>query len=97
MADLFGGSLEDSIGRPVAITQFFTAGGRVTVSTVFLGVDHGFGAPGGPVLFETEVCGVQNWHSRWRYRTPGEAAAGHAAAVAEAVSRIADWTGQEAS
>lgn len=31
--------------------------GEVRVSTVFLGIDHSFGRPGGPVLWETMVFG----------------------------------------
>lgn len=47
-----------------------------SVSTVFLGIDHSYGA--GPVLFETLVFGVgkmDGW--MWRYSTLEEAKAGH--------------------
>lgn len=47
----------------------------VRVSTVFLGLDHGFGGP--TLLFETMVFRGE----QWRYGTRAEALAGHAAAV----------------
>jgi hypothetical protein len=51
--------------------------GGAWVSSVFLGLDHGFGAPGGPVLYETMVFGgAHDGHQR-RYHTRAEAAAGH--------------------
>ena len=39
--------------RQVAATEI----GDVSVSTVFLGIDHSFGAAGPPILFETMVFG----------------------------------------
>lgn len=39
----------------------------IGVSTVFLGIDHGFGQPGLPVLFETMVFGglLDGYSQRW--------------------------------
>lgn len=54
----------------------------VEVSTVFLGTDHSFGRPGGPVLFETMVFGGELDQEQERYRTWEEAERGHAAMVA---------------
>lgn len=53
-----------------------------SVSTVFLGVDHGWSA-GPPILFETMVFGRRDrWDGWcWRYPTWDEAAAGHAAVL----------------
>jgi hypothetical protein len=53
----------------------------VYVSTVFLGIDHSFGADG-PLLFETMIFGGE--HDQWqdRYETWAEAEAGHHKAVA---------------
>ena len=53
-----------------------------SVSTVFLGLDHGW-ADGGPLLFETMVFGrTDRWDGFcWRYATWDEAAAGHAAVL----------------
>lgn len=56
----------------------------VTVSTVFLGIDHSFGSGPGPVLFETMVFDKDgNDAGQWRYRTRDEALKGHAAVVRE--------------
>ena len=54
------------------------AGEDVTVSTVFLGLDHNHAGFGEPILFETIVFGgvLDQWH--WRYCTWEEAEAGHA-------------------
>lgn len=62
--------------------------GPYWVSTVWLGLDHGFGRPGPPVIFETMVFGDTTATSslgepldRVRYATEAEARAGHAAMV----------------
>jgi hypothetical protein len=50
---------------------------KVTVSTVFLGLDHSFGG-GPPVLFETMVFGMPDGSEyQDRYHTWQEAEAGH--------------------
>lgn len=58
--------------------------GEVMVSTIFLGIDHGYG--GAPLLFETMIFGGQ--HDQWqnRYRTFQAAKDGHAEALKIAVS-----------
>lgn len=59
--------------------------GAKFVSTVFLGIDHGFGQRGGAVLFETMIfIGNDGRTERgcWRYCTRAEALAGHARVVA---------------
>lgn len=53
----------------------------VRVSTVFLGLDHGFGE-GPPILYETMVFGGPSDGDCERYSTRAEALAGHAAVVA---------------
>jgi hypothetical protein len=53
-----------------------TMQGEVRVSTVFLGLDHGFGE-GPPVLFETMVLVDEQAQGRERYCTWAEAEAGH--------------------
>jgi hypothetical protein len=57
--------------------------GDVEVSTVFLGLDHGWD-DGPPVLFETMTFGggqdTNEW--QWRYTTRAAAQAGHDAIVA---------------
>jgi hypothetical protein len=47
----------------------------VTISTVFLGLDHGWG-DGPPVLYETMVFGLYI-EDQWRYSTWKEAEEGH--------------------
>lgn len=57
--------------------------GDVTVSTVFLGLDHSFNLfEGRPVLFETMVFGGQFDGDQRRYHTWHEALAGHDAECA---------------
>ncbi len=53
----------------------------VSVSTVFLGLDHGYGN-GPPVLFESMVFGGECDGGCWRYCTWDKAEAGHKRIVA---------------
>ena len=53
--------------------------GDVTVSTVFLGLDHSFALGGQPVLFETMVFGGPLDLEMERYHTREAALHGHAA------------------
>lgn len=57
----------------------------VRVSTIFLGIDHAFGA-GPPVLYETMAFGADGDEIQKRYHTEHEARQGHAAMI-EAVRR----------
>jgi len=57
----------------------------VRVSTVFLGIDHGFG--GKPMWFETMVFGGKLNQEQDRYETWDKAVAGHKAMV-KRVSRV---------
>lgn len=50
--------------RHVALDQI----GDVVVSTVFLGLDHGF-LQGAPILFETMIFGGEHDGAQERYRT----------------------------
>ena len=47
------------------------------ISTVFLGLDHGFGETDKPILFETMVFGGKYDNRGWRYASYGEAKQGH--------------------
>ena len=67
---------KDSDARRVA----YDAVGEVSVSTVFLGLDHNFGNGGPPVLFETMIFGGPHDEDQWRYCTWEEAEEGHKAA-----------------
>jgi len=57
--------------------------GDATVSTVFLGIDHGFSSVfgGNPILFETMIFGGEHDGYQERYSTYEEAEAGHQRAV----------------
>jgi len=55
--------------------------GDVRVSTVFLGLDHGYG-DGPPVLFETMIFGGPHDQYQERYSTWEEALDGHLKALA---------------
>lgn len=56
---------------------------RIKVSTVFLGLDHGY-KENSPVLFETMIFGTSLNDYQERYRTWDEAIAGHGRALARA-------------
>lgn len=68
--------------------------GDVLVSTVFLGIDHGFGfgwddVPA-PVLWETMIFGGPHDMYQKRYVSHAQAVEGHGEAVALAQSAVAD-------
>ena len=67
---------EDDSERRVALTEI----DGVSVSTVFLGLDHSFGG-GTPILFETMIFGGEYDDYQERYHTLEEAQAGHEKAV----------------
>ena len=70
----------------VARTDF--PGGR-ELSTVFLGIDHNLIGEGPPVLFETMLFGsTDGSEEQWRWTTWDQAAAGHAAIVADLTDGI---------
>jgi hypothetical protein len=65
--------------------------GPYRVSTVFLGIDHGFDPEGPPILFETMVfCKGFDEEIQKRYATWDEAIAGHQTIIRELESR--PWT-----
>jgi len=64
----------EATDRKVASTMI----GDISVSTVFLGVDHNFHSDGPPILFETMVFGeYEDGNDMDRYSTWEEAEAGH--------------------
>lgn len=67
--------------RRVAVTDIDR---DVSVSTVFLTLDHSFREEGPPVLFETMIFGGPHDQYCERYETWEQAEAGHAKAVAMA-------------
>lgn len=78
-------NLED--GKPVPVSSdevdwdgrwhLVTKIDKVSVSTVFLALDHSFAGGGPPVLFETLVFGGSLDGEGERYQTKDEAASGH--------------------
>lgn len=64
--------MQDFTNKRVAETKK----GGITVSTVFLGLDHNWGS-GPPLLFETMIFGGQYDQEQWRYSTWEEAEEGH--------------------
>ena len=54
--------------------------GKVSISTVFLGIDHNFGV-GKPLLFETMIFGGKHDQYQERYTTWEEAEKGHKKAL----------------
>jgi len=75
-AEEWAQAFSDRKKRRVARTEL----GTVVVSTVFLGIDHGFGT-GRPVLFETMVFGGEHDEYQERCCTWDEAEAMHARVV----------------
>jgi len=87
----FGQFFEQTEKRIVARTQI-----SGLVSTIFLGINHGFGWTAQPLWFETMIFGnddriippeaeqlLSRWREaqQWRYATWDEALSGHASAV----------------
>lgn len=54
----------------------------IQISTVWLGLDHNYGANGPPLIFETMIFGGPYDEYQARYSTEKEALAGHVKAVA---------------
>ena len=68
--------LGDILSRRMAYTTIFTTNGEITVSTVFLVLDHSHG-DGPPVLWETLVGGGPMDQDMSRYTSAEAAADGH--------------------
>ena len=77
----FGAFMKDHAARRVDRTVI----GEIVVSTVFLGLDHGFEEDGAPMLFETMIFGNNDDDTyQTRCETWEQAEKMHAAAVREA-------------
>lgn len=68
---------ETAPARRVALDRV----GDVTISTIFLGLDHNFSMKGPPILWETMIFGAPFNERMWRYCTREQALAGHAKAL----------------
>lgn len=69
---------DDQEYKRVAFDQVTRLEEAIMVSTVWLGIDHGFGATRHPIIFETQVFGGSLDRQCWRYSTEAEARIGHA-------------------
>lgn len=77
-AERFG---HDRDYKRVALTQV----GELSVSTVWLGLDHNFAGVGPPLIFETMIHddAADDWlEDQWRYASEADARAGHEQVVA---------------
>lgn len=68
----------DAAGQVGSFTRrvAYAEKGGTEVSTVWLGLDHGFGY-GPPLIFETMIFGGEHDNDTWRYATLDEALEGH--------------------
>jgi len=80
----WGKCFQDSEKRIVARTEI----GNITVSTVFLGVDHGWGPRSEGLVFETMVFGSGRVDLVGRYSTWADAEEGHMATCAVERARV---------
>lgn len=72
-------SMLDSPARIVG----HTAIGEVHVSTVWIGIDHGFGQTERPLIYETMIFRPDDYDETYRYATLADAQLGHSRLVAE--------------
>lgn len=75
----YAAAIESDEGRIVAVDKLDA---DVTISTVWLGIDHNWGR-GEPIIFETMVFGGPHAGNCERYSTEQEAREGHVAMVAK--------------
>lgn len=74
----------------VAYDELELDGGTVVVSTVFLGMEHGFDEHGPPIVFETLIQGGEMDDTMQRYSSWDEAADGHHDMLQEVLLRDAE-------
>jgi hypothetical protein len=78
------------VGQDIVVVN----GEPCNVSTVWVGIDmgYGFGLPGhAPIIFETMVFGGPYSEECTRYATELEAQEGHARVVADLMADLAPW------
>lgn len=68
---------ESEIYRRVALTRIGLPPDDVSISTVWLGIDHSWTKAGPPIIFETMVFGGALDQEQWRYSTVKAAQIGH--------------------
>lgn len=85
----WGQWFEQDERRVVRKNTFPVGDSEVTVSTVFLGLDHSWqGGP--PVLWETMIFGGDHEDEQWRYTSRDEAIANHEQIVNELLASHKD-------
>jgi len=93
---LSGGPGMDGDYRRIDSTYLMAGMETRWVSTVWLGLDHGFGMGGPPVIFETMIFDQAGTdYGQWRYSTEDQARAGHQDAVFVAKGQLSLATGGE--
>ena len=85
--DRWGELHNDMEYKRIALDPLMFRDEPVTVSTVWLGLDHSFGA-GPPIIFETMVFGGPYNQECWRYSTEQQAREGHALVCHDLVHRM---------
>lgn len=90
----FGRLTADAAYSRIARTQVVSAADpskAFDVSTVWLGLDHGMGGPGAPIIFETMVF-AEDWDGLdcRRYCTQAQARQGHIEMVTIVASTLDD-------
>lgn len=68
---------------------------EIGVSTVFMGIDHGFGRHAKPVLWETMVFIDDETADQRRYTSRQAAIRGHNELVRKHGGRVLEWTDQD--
>lgn len=82
---------ENMPNRTVGYTEITS---EITVSTVFLGMNHRFSSQGPPHLFETAVFGGPHDGDMWRYSSWDDAETGHTIAVKKVRTAIGQKVGE---
>jgi hypothetical protein len=68
---------ESEVYRRVALTRIGLPPDDVSISTVWLGIDHSYMGEGPPIIFETMVFGGSLDQETWRYASARAAQIGH--------------------
>jgi len=75
------------------VMRTYDEDGGLLVSTVFLGIDHGFVEGGPPLLFETMIMRGSEYGRQERTATWDEAVDAHARALGVALEVVVDASG----
>lgn len=67
----------ETANRTLRRREFIINGEKVSVSTVFLGLNHSYHRNTAPILWETMIFGGNHDQEQWRYSSEAEAIKGH--------------------